>query len=589
MEIKRVFDLMDHQLENFPREDAICGKVNGEWKKISTQEYKKNSDLVSYGLIKMGIKPGEKIATISNNRIEWNFIDMGIIQIGAIHIPIYPTLSTEDFRHILSHSDAEILIVSDKLIYQKIKPIVDEIPQLESIFTINEVEGVRNWTEITKLGENAESETINKLLELKDSVKEEDLASIIYTSGTTGVSKGVMLTHKNFVSNFKSARHALPLNESHKILSFLPLCHVYEHLLNYLFQYKGIGIYYAQNIGTIVRDLQDIKPDGFDTVPRLLEKVYDTIIKKASTLSGVKKALFDWALNLGLKYNFGGSNGVWYEAQLKVANKLIFNKWREALGGNVKFIGSGGAALQVRLARVFWAAGIPVQEGYGLTETSPLIAFNYPKHPDIKFGTVGPVIEDVTVKIADDGEILVKGNNVMKGYYKADDKTKEVIDSEGWFHTGDVGELVENKFLKITDRKKEIFKLSSGKYISPQVVENKLKESIFIEQSMVFGENQKQAFALISPEFESLQDYANKNKINYIAKSELILKAEIIKLVQKDVIKLNKQLGKTEQIGKFRLVPDSWTPESGEMSQTLKLKRRVLVEKYKDLINELIE
>jgi len=589
MEIKRVFDLIDHQLENFPREDAICGKVNGKWKKISTQEYKKNSDLVSYGLIKLGIKPGEKIATISNNRIEWNFIDMGISQIGAIHVPIYPTLSTEDFRHILNHSDAEILIVSDKLIYQKIKAIVEEIPKIKSVYTINEVEGAPNWTEITKLGENIEPEDITKLSELKDSIKEEDLASIIYTSGTTGVSKGVMLTHKNFVSNFKSARHALPLNESHKILSFLPLCHVYERLLNYLFQYKGIGIYYAQNIGTIVRDLQDIKPDGFDTVPRLLEKVYDTIIKKASTLTGVKKALFDWALELGLKYNFGGANGLWYEAQLKVANKLIFSKWREALGGNVKFIGSGGAALQVRLARVFWAAGIPVQEGYGLTETSPLIAFNYAKHPDIKFGTVGPVIEGVSVKIADDGEILVKGNNVMKGYYKAENKTKEVIDSEGWFHTGDLGEFIDNKFLKITDRKKEIFKLSSGKYISPQVIENKLKESIYIEQCMVFGENQKQALALISPEFEALQEFANKHNIDYIAKSELILKDEIIKLVQKEVIKLNKQLGKTEQIGKIRLVPDSWTPETGEMSQTLKLKRRVLVEKYKYLINELIE
>lgn len=589
MKIKRVFDLMDYQLENFSREDAICGKVNGTWKKISTQEYKKNSDIVSYGLIKLGVKPGEKIATISNNRIEWNFIDMGIMQIGAIHVPIYPTLSTEDLRHILNHSDAKILIVSDKLIYQKIKSIVDEIPQLKSVFTINEVEGVPNWTEITKLGENAENEIVTKLSELKNNVKEEDLASIIYTSGTTGVSKGVMLTHKNFVSNFKSARHALPLNESHKILSFLPLCHVYERLLNYLFQYKGIGIYYAQNIGTIVRDLQDIKPDGFDTVPRLLEKVYDTIIKKASSLTGVKRALFDWALNLGLRYNLGGKNGVWYEAQLKVANKLVFSKWREALGGNVKFIGSGGAALQVRLARVFWAAGIPVQEGYGLTETSPLIAFNYSKHPDIKFGTVGPVIEGVTVKIADDGEILVKGNNVMKGYYKAEDKTKEVIDSEGWFHTGDVGEFVDNKFLKITDRKKEIFKLSSGKYISPQVVENKLKESIYIEQCMVFGENQKQALALISPEFEALQEFANKHNISYIAKSELILKDEIKNLIQKEVIKLNKQLGKTEQIGKFRLVPDSWTPETGEMSQTLKLKRRVLVEKYKYLINELIE
>jgi long-chain acyl-CoA synthetase len=589
MELKRLFDLPYYQLEKFPRADALAGKVNKEWIKFSTQEYVDNAKYFALGLVSIGISNGDKIATISNNRPEWNFVDMGILQAGAVHVPIYPTLSNEDTAYIIEHSEAKILILSDKLLYTRIKPLADNIKQIAAVYTFNEVEGSKNWNEIIELGKKADESTKQKLEEQKSKVDVHDLASIIYTSGTTGVSKGVMLTHENIVANILGGRNALPLNNNHKVLSFLPLCHIYERTIGYLFQFSGCGIYYAQNMGTIVQDIQEIKPDGFDTVPRLLEKVYDGIMKKGAVLSGVKKKLFDWAVDLGLKYEFDGANGALYEMQLKLANKLIFSKWREALGGNIKFIGSGGAALQPRLARIFWAAQIPVQEGYGLTETSPLIAFNYPNRPDIEFGTVGPVLDGVTVKIAEDGEILVKGHNVMKGYYKNDDLTKEVIDNEGWFHTGDIGMFVKGKYLKITDRKKEIFKLSSGKYIAPQVIENKMKESIYIEQLMVVGEGEKTASAIISPDFETLQAWAKKSSLNFTDKADLISKPEVKKMIQAEIMKLNKDLGKTEQIAQFRIVPDSWSPESGEMSQTLKLKRRILNEKYQKLVNEMKE
>ena len=589
MELKHVFDLPYYQLEKYPRQDALSGKVNKEWVSYSSQDYVDNAKLAALGFVALGISNGEKIATVSNNRPEWNFIDMGILQAGAVHVPIYPTLSNDDFTYILKHSDAKYIFVSDKLLYNKLKPIIDITESIVDIYTFNDIEGAKNWQEIIEMGKKADETVIQKLEKQKNAVGIDDLASIIYTSGTTGVPKGVMLSHKNIVANILGGQYALPLNETHKVLSFLPLCHIYERTITYLFQFKGCGIYYAQNMGTIVQDIQDVKPDGFDTVPRLLEKVYDGIMKKGAVLTGIKKSLFDWAVKLGLKYEFEGANGFFYEAQLKLANKLIFVKWREALGGNIKFIGSGGAALQPRLARIFWAAKIPVQEGYGLTETSPLIAFNYPTRPDIEFGTVGPILEGVEVKIAEDGEILVRGHNVMKGYYKNEELTKEVIDDEGWFYTGDIGKFVNGDLLKITDRKKEIFKLSSGKYVAPQVVENKMKESIYIEQLMVIGEDQKTASAIVSPDFETLKAYAKKKNFTYADNAELIALPEIKKMVQSEIMRLNKDLGKTEQITSFRLVPNSWTPESGEMSQTLKLKRIKITNKYQKLVDELKE
>ncbi len=589
MELKRIFDLPYYQLEKFPRADALAGKVDNKWVKYSTKEYVDYANTVALGLIKLGIKPGDKVATVSNNRPEWNFLDMGILQVGAVHVPIYPTLSTVEFSYILDHSDTKYIIISDKLLHDKLRPFVEKIDGIKEIYTFNEVEGAKNWQEILDFGKNADEATKKELVERKKNSNEDDLASIIYTSGTTGVPKGVMLTHKNIVANIIGGRVALPMNENHKVLSFLPLCHIYERTIGYIFQYSGCGIYYVRNMGTILQDIQDVRPDGFDTVPRLLEKVFDGIMKKGTVLTGIKKKLFDWAVNLGLKYEFEGANGFVYETQLKLANKLIFSKWREALGGNIKFIGSGGAALQPRLARIFWAAGIPVQEGYGLTETSPLIAFNYPQRPSIKFGTVGPVIHGVEVKIADDGEILVKGHNVMKGYYKNLEQTREVIDVDGWFHTGDIGTFVEGDFLKITDRKKEIFKLSGGKYVAPQVVENKMKESVYIEQLMVCGAGQKTPSAIISPDFENLNTYAKEHKLSYNDKKELIVFQEIEQLIKNEIIRLNKELGKSEQIAQFRMVADSWSPETGEMSQTLKLKRRIINEKYKDLIDDLRE
>ncbi len=587
MEVTRIFDLLDRLKEDYDKSDALAGKENRKWRRYSTDEYIENANTFSYGLLAMGFKKGDKIATVSNNRPEWNFIDMGISQIGGVHVPIYPTISVEEYEHILSHSDSEILILSDNLLYKKIKPVADKIASIKKVYTINEVEGVNNWSEIIALGKENIDKYKDELLAIKKSISIDDVASIIYTSGTTGLSKGVMLTHNNLVSNFKSPFHALPLDHTHRVLSFLPLCHVYERMMNYLFQYKGTSIYYAQNMGTIVEDLKEIQPHGFATVPRLLERVYDSIIAKGKDLTGVKKSLFDWAVRLGLRYKLDGANGWLYESKLKVANKLIFSKWREALGGNVRFIGSGGAALQPRLARIFWAAQIPVQEGYGLTETSPLIAFNAYKTPGLRLGTVGPVVDGVSVKIANDGEILVKGPNVMKGYYKNPELTKNIIDNEGWFHTGDIGILEEGQYLKITDRKKEIFKMSSGKYIAPQVIENKFKESELIGQLMVVGENEKFASAIISPNLEIIKLIAKEKKITFETNKELVQHPDIMREFQSEVRKLNKELGKTEEIKRFKVICEEWTPDTGELSPTLKLKRKFITKKYTDLLEQI--
>ncbi|NOZ47642.1 MAG: long-chain fatty acid--CoA ligase [Chlorobi bacterium] len=587
MNITRTFDLLENYKQNFPKDDVLASKVNGEWKKYSINEYIENANFLSYGFIAYGLKKGDKVITVSNNRPEWNFVDMALSQAGFVHIPVYPTISEEEYKHILKHSDARIVIVSDKNLYQKISMISADIPAIEKVFAFNDVEGAPNWHEILEMGKSNSLKLEPELIKIKESIKPEDLVSIIYTSGTTGVAKGVMLSHKNFVSNFIAAREALPIDNRHKVLSFLPLCHVYERLLTYLFQYKGISIYYAESLGTIASDLKEIKADGFDTVPRLLEKVYDAIMTKGKDLKGIKKALFFWAVNLAEKFEFDYEKRKYYHFKLKIARKLIFSKWQEALGGNIKFIGCGGAAMQERLGRIFWAAGIPVQEGYGLTETSPLIAFNGFGPPNIKIGTVGPAIENVEVKIADDGEIMVKGPNVMMGYYKNPELTKEVFDKEGYFHTGDIGILDEGKFLKITDRKKEIFKTSAGKYVAPQVIENRCKESLFIEQIMVVGENEKFVSALISPNFSFLHSWCARKKIHFEDNKELIKIPRVIKRYQKEIEKINSTLGQIEHIKRFRLVCDEWTPQTGEMSPTLKLKRKVISKKYDTILREI--
>jgi len=588
MKVSRTFDLLERLQKEFPKKDALVGKINGEWKYFSTDDYVENTNLLSYGLLKLGFKKGDKIATVSNNRPEWNFMDMAMSQIGVVHVPVYPTISVEEYEHILIHSDAKAIIVSDKMLYQKIKPIFDKAEQIESIFSFNEIDGVSNWKQILELGKANQNK--EKLSEIKNSIQPSDLLSIIYTSGTTGLSKGVMLSHNNMLTNAKASANRVDLSPEDKMLSFLPLCHVYERVVNYTYQYIGLSIYYAENLGTIADDLKRFKVQGFVTVPRVLEMIYDKIITKGKDLTGFKKTLFFWAVDLGLRFDFKKvKTNPWYSLQLKIANKIIFNKWREAIGGEIKTILSGGAALQPRLARIFWAARIPIQEGYGLTETSPVIAVNGANYPENKIGTVGPILDGVTVKIDKDGEILVKGPNVMLGYYKSEEETLKVIDQEGWLHTGDVGVLIDDKFLKITDRKKEIFKNSAGKYIAPQVIENKFKESDIIEQIMVVGEGEKFASALISPNFNYLHYYASKHKLHFRDNKALIQDKIILNRFQKEVSELNKQLGQVEQIKRFRLVCEAWTNATGELSPTLKLKRRAIYKKYDSILREIYQ
>jgi long-chain acyl-CoA synthetase len=587
MEVKRTFDLLGRYMELYPdKPDALAGKENGQWVKWSSKDYVEQSGWLSCGLMELGLVRGDMVASISNNRPEWNILDMALSQAGIVHVPIYPTISKEDYDYILNHAQPKLVVVSDKMLFAKIKPIVEGAPSIKEIYTFDNVGGAKNWKEMLELGKKVEEKHKSSLEEISRSILPSELVTLIYTSGTTGFPKGVMLSHNNLVNNFINTAKVHHLDERHRVLSFLPISHVYERMVNYHFQYKGLSIYYAESMGTIVQDIVDVKPHVFNTVPRLLERVYDRIIGKGKDLSFVKKQIFFWAVNLGHKYDFK-TNGPWYKLRLSIARKLVFSKWKQGLGNNVEIIVSGGAALQARLARIFWAADMKVLEGYGLTETSPVISVNNLTKKLVKFGTVGPVMDDVQVRIAEDGEILCKGPNVMLGYYKAPELTAEVIDSEGWFHTGDIGIFEDGIFLKITDRKKEIFKLSSGKYIAPQVIENKLKESFFIENLMVIGENEKFASALISPNYEFLHNWAGMHGIKFRDNQELISNPQTIARFQKEVNEMNKNLGATENIKRFRLVAEEWTPASGEMSPTLKLKRKVLAEKYKDLIQEI--
>jgi long-chain acyl-CoA synthetase len=586
MEVKRTFDIIQWNLEKYPRPVMYGGKKDNEWITYSTDEVRDYVDWVSYGLLSMGYGPGDKVATISGNKPEWNFVDMGLAQAGMIHVPIYPTIGTEEYDYILRHSDVKIIIVGNKAIYGKVSPVSGNIEQLRDIFSFDPVEGVKSFSEIIDAGKENAARLKSELLKIKESIRPEDLVTIIYTSGTTGNSKGVMLSHNNLVKNAITTSKAHHLGYGHRAVSFLPLCHVYERMVNYHFQYKGISVYYVENMGTISEAVKEIRPHIFNTVPRLLEKIYDNIISRGRNLPWVKKQIFFWAVNLGLKFRLK-KNSQFYKFRLGIARKLIFSKWQEALGGELQVMVSGGAALQSRLERIFWAAGLPIIQGYGLTETSPVIAVNPFRVDEIGFGTVGPVIEGVEVKIAEDGEILCRGVNIMMGYYKAPDLTAEMIDADGWLHTGDIGVIEDGKFLRITDRKKEMFKLSAGKYIAPQVIENKLKESSFIEQAMVIGENQKFASALLSPNFSFLHDWCSIHKIQFRDNAELIDLPEVLERFSREVKEVNKSLGEFEQIKRFRLVTEEWTPQTGELSPTLKLKRNYLAKEYKDLISEI--
>lgn len=586
MEVTRTFDLLERYDQLFVKPDVLAGKKDGEWIKYSSNDYIEYAMNFACGLLSFGFSKGDKIVTVSTNRPEWNFVDMGMALIGVIHVPVYPTIGPEEYRYILNHCDAHTIILSDKLLLNKIKPVLAEVPAISRVYTFNQIEGELNWIEIVESGKSKRDEFQGRVKEIAASITPDDVVTLIYTSGTTGTPKGVMLTHLNLVSNFIATSRVQPLNHSHKVLSFLPLCHVYERMMNYHFQYLGISIYYAENMGTIPQNLKEIKADGFNSVPRLLEKIFDKLVTTGKDLSGIKKTIFFWAMNLALNYKLSGRSW-WYDMQHRLADRLIFSKWREALGGEVKVIVSGGSALQPRLARLFWAAGMKVMEGYGLTETAPVIAVSHAEYPNLKFGTVGPILDGVQVSFDEDGEILVKGPNVMKGYYKDPTSTALVIDEQGWFHTGDVGVLEDGRFLKITDRKKEMFKLSAGKYIAPQGIENKFKESIFIEQIMVIGENEKFASALISPNFNQLHFWASKHKIHFRDNEELVNHPDVMKRYSIEVEKVNKNLGAHENIKRFRLVCEEWSPQTGELSPTLKLKRNVIMRKYSDIVEEI--
>jgi long-chain acyl-CoA synthetase len=585
--VTRTFDILDKYIQEFPRKDALGGKKNSDWYTYSTEEYYKKSHQFALGLLAMGFEKGDKIATVTTNRPEWNFADMGMAMTGVIHVPIYPTIGEDEYNYILDHSESKLLIAGDAKLYEKLLPIVRMSSSIQDIYTFEEVEGAKNYEEILALGASRKAELEGKLTGLKASVKPEDLATIIYTSGTTGVPKGVMLSQNNLVSNFVTHSQMHHLGKDHHVISFLPLCHVYERSVNYHFQYKGMGIYYVGNLAQIVTAIKEIKPHMFNSVPRLLEKVYDGLVAKGKELSGAKKTLYFWALRLTKHFEYNKKYSPMLQLKIKIADKLIYSKWRGALGGNIVYIVSGGAALQPRIARVLGMAGMYNLEGYGLTETSPVIAVNNPAKKEMKIGTVGPVLDGFEVKIAADGEILCKGPGVMMGYYKAPELTAEVIDENGWFHTGDIGILEDGKYLKITDRKKEIFKLSGGKYIAPQMIENKLKTSNLIEQVMVIGANEKFASALISPNFPLLHDWCADHKIHFQNNEELIQIPEVIEKIQAEVNKINKTLGSHEQINRIRLVCEEWTTASGELSPTLKLRRNVVAVKYQHLVNDI--
>lgn len=586
--IKRLFDFPYHQLKTKALKVALATKVNGEWKETSTQEYINLSNALSRGLLRMGVEPNDKIAVIStNNRTEWNICDIGIMQIGAQNVPIYPTITEKEFQYVLSHSESKYCFVSDKDLYDKVKSIADQVPSLKGIYIFDDEPGYNNWTEVLDKGKDDSNQ--NEVEARKDVITEDDLATLIYTSGTTGTPKGVMLSHKNIVSNALNSFYRLPLqgDEELRALSFLPVCHVYERMLLYLYQYTSTSIYYAESIETISANLAEVKPQVMTAVPRLLEKVYDAIIQKGSEQNAIVKAIFFWAVDLANKWKPYGVNGAWYEFKLKLARKLVFKKWQAALGGNLLAIASGSAPLQPRLARVFNAAGIPVMEGYGLTETSPVIAVNDMRNGGFRIGSVGKTLKNTEVKIADDGEILVKGPQVMMGYFKDPEKTKEVMSGD-FFHTEDIGELDADGFLFITDRKKQLFKTSGGKYVAPQLIENTMKQSRFIEQIMVMGEGEKMPTALIQPNFEFIKDWAARKDHPLGETNEEIIKDQrIINRIQKDVDYYNRKFGNWEQVKVFKLTPDVWTIESGHLTPTLKIKRKVVKEMYIDLYNEM--
>jgi len=582
IEITRLFDFPYYQLEKYNLDASLVTKYKGEWIKTSTKEYLDKANAVSRALLRLGVKKNDKIAVISTtNRTEWNIMDIGILQTGAQNIPIYPTISADDYEYVLNHSESVLCFVSDIEVLNKINNVKNKT-KLKDVYSFDEIEGCKHYSELFSLGEDDSNQA--ELDKRKKEVLPSDLATIIYTSGTTGKPKGVMLSHSNIVSNAMDSTPRLPISKGKtKILSFLPICHIFERVLIYIYQYAGISIYYAEGLDKIGENSKEVKPNLMSVVPRLLEKLFDKIYAKGDELSGIKKFLFYWAIHLAEKYEPYGANGWYYEIRLKIARKLIFSKWKEALGGQLTTMVSGSAALHPRLSRIFCAAGMYIMEGYGLTETSPVVSVGMLENNMFKIGAVGKPIDNVEVKIADDGEILIKGPNVMQGYYKDEEKTASVMTGD-YFHTGDKGEIDSDGFLKITGRKKEMFKTSGGKYVIPTLLENELKESHFIEQIMVIGEGQKMPAAFVQPNFEFVRDWSKRKKKKIGVSNEEISKSEIvIARIQREVDKCNENFGKWEQIKRFELTSDIWSIDSGHLTPTMKMKRETIKEIYKDL------
>lgn len=585
-EITRLFDFPYHQLEKFNLKKSLVTKYNGEWVATSTQEYIDRANAISRGLLRLGVRPNDKIAVISmTNRTEWNIMDIGILQLGAQNVPIYPTISEADYEYVLNHSEAKYCFVSCDEVYKKVTAVMKNTPHLKDVYSFDQLDLCKNWGEILELGTDPSNQ--QEVEVLKQAVKPRDLATLIYTSGTTGKPKGVMLSHENVVSNAIASAKRFPITDGNtKALSFLPVCHIYERMIMYLYQYKGVSIHFAESMDKISDNIKEVEPHVMTAVPRVLEKVYDAIIAKGAQLKGIKKMLFFWAVKVGLKYEPYGQNGWWYEQQLALARKLIFSKWKAGLGGNLSLIASGSAALQPRLARIFNAAGFGVMEGYGLTETSPVVSVNDYRNGGFKIGTVGKLIDHTEVKIAEDGEICVKGPQVMMGYYKDEEKTSEVI-KDGYFYTGDIGEMDADGFLKITDRKKEMFKTSGGKYVAPQLLENRFKQSRFIEQIMVVGEGEKMPAALIQPDFNFVRDWAKIRNLEFKDNHELVANKQVLERFQEEVDQANESFAKWEKVKQFKLTPDVWSIGEGHLTPTLKLKRKIVKERYNKLYNEM--
>jgi long-chain acyl-CoA synthetase len=585
----RVFDLLPYQLEHFPRKAAFARKLGGEWKMFSTAESLDLIAALAWGLHMAGVRKGDRVANVTEtNRPEWCFIDSAVMSLGAVGLPIYPNISFEEFEFILGDSEAKLIFVSSDRLYHLLAPLQTKLPSLQHIYTYDPVAGAEQWTQLTAAGREGLGQQDNKsaLEKIKANVSPADLATLIYTSGTTGAPKGVMLSHSNLMTNCFAVATLIQGASPERALSFLPLCHIYERTLVNVYVYLGTSVFFAQSLNSVGDDLREVGPQAFATVPRLLEKIYEKIAASGNQLRGPKRTLYFWALHLAEQFEPGAPIPWVRRLQLAVADRLIYYHWRKAVGGRIRAVVSGSAALQPRLARVFWAARIPIYEGYGPTEASPVISANYPGQGHYKIGTVGPVIPGGEVKIAADGEILYRGPNVMMGYYHRPELTSEVLDGEGWLHTGDVGTF-DGVFLKITDRKKEIFKTSGGKYIAPQQIENRMRESKFIAQIMVVGENRKFPAALIVPAFQVVADYFNQKGVELRSNREIVADRQVNALIESEIQRLNEHFGHYAQIKKFVLLAEEWSLAAGELTPTLKLKRRQLVQKYTGEIESL--